>query len=162
TNAGVGFLRSMDGGRTWRLLDSATNVDAAGNVLPINSGARNHQFLGASGFKVIVDPNPDPSGNVIVYAAMSTGVYRSSDTGGHGTHLRNGTATDVALAAGSAGATGNLQILYAAVQGVGVFFTSNAPATASLVLRSGNSGNAIRRDIDVIPDVALNINNDNV
>jgi len=33
---GVGFLRSMDGGRSWRLLDSTVNVDASGNVLAIN------------------------------------------------------------------------------------------------------------------------------
>ncbi len=36
-SGGVGFLRSLDGGQTWRLLDSTVNVDATGAVLPINS-----------------------------------------------------------------------------------------------------------------------------
>src|SRR5207253_197979 len=39
---GVGFLRSMDGGVSWTLLDSTINVDASGNPLPINSPLRDH------------------------------------------------------------------------------------------------------------------------
>src|SRR5262249_21731196 len=41
---GVGFLRSMDGGATWTLLDSTNNVDSAvigqGNTTPLNSPLR--------------------------------------------------------------------------------------------------------------------------
>ena len=36
---GVGFLRSMDGGATWNLLDSTNNVDASGNLLPYQLAA---------------------------------------------------------------------------------------------------------------------------
>src|SRR5207249_2989336 len=45
---GVGFLRSMDGGASWTLLDSTTNVDAQGNPLPINSNLRDHIFVGSN------------------------------------------------------------------------------------------------------------------
>ena len=127
---GVGFLRSLDGGRTWRLLDSSTNADAAGNILPINDPGRDHIFLNTTAFKVIVDPHPSPSGEVIVYAALSGtngGIWRSTDTGRHWTLVKAGDATDVTLAAGSVGATGNLQILYAAIRGQGVFFTRQRP-----------------------------------
>src|SRR5262249_23230235 len=81
--AGIGFVGSMDGGKTWRVLDSTTNVDASGNVLGINDPGRNHAFVGETAFKVIVDPKASPSGQVIVYAALSTGVWRSTDSGGH-------------------------------------------------------------------------------
>ncbi|HKI38793.1 MAG TPA: proprotein convertase P-domain-containing protein, partial [Gemmataceae bacterium] len=159
---GVGFLRSMDGGRTWEVLDSSTNVDAAGNILPISSASRDHKFVGSTAFKVVVDPKPAPTGQVIVYAALSSGVWRSVDTGQHWTLMQAGDASDVVLAAGSAGSTGNLQILYAAVEGKGVYFTNNATATLAMTLQNGNSGNAIRRDVDVTPDQAIPITNDGV
>src|SRR5262249_31616091 len=58
TAAGVGILRSLDGGVTWAVLDSTVNVDASGNLLPINSPLRDHRFVGNSAFKVVVDPRP--------------------------------------------------------------------------------------------------------
>src|SRR5207248_466954 len=82
-----------DGGRTWRLLDSTTNADAAGNVLPINDPGRDHRFAGSTAFKVIVDPKPAPTGEVIVYAALggaNGGVWRSVDTGKHWTQVPAG------------------------------------------------------------------------
>ncbi len=85
---GVGFLLSMDGGATWTLLDSLTNVDANGNTLAFNSPMRNHVFQGMTTNKIVIDPNPTPSGGVIVYAAMSGtngGLYRSLDGGEHWT-----------------------------------------------------------------------------
>ena len=119
---GVGFLRSMDGGRTWRVLDSSTNADAAGNILPIGDAGRDHRFVGTTAFKVVVDPRALPNGEVIVYAALSGangGIWRSNDTGKHWTLVRGGVATDVVLSAGSASLNGNLQILYAAFRGAG-------------------------------------------
>src|SRR5262249_23508130 len=40
---GVGFLRSMDGGRSWSVLDSTVNTDSLGNVLPMQSPLRDHK-----------------------------------------------------------------------------------------------------------------------
>ncbi len=148
---GVGFLRSMDGGRTWVVLDSTTNVDASGNILPINSPLRNHTFVGTTAFKVLVDPVAQSNGEVIVYAALSGGaggIWRSIDTGKHWSRVQAGQATDVALAAGSVNATGNLQILYAAFRGDGVYFTPNAPTALSLLKRDGGQGVPTRRDVD--------------
>src|SRR5205085_6241704 len=68
---GVGFLRSMDGGQTWRVLDSTKNADASGNILPIGDAARDHKFVGATAFRVLVDPRAQANGEVIVYAALS-------------------------------------------------------------------------------------------
>ncbi|HWE36768.1 MAG TPA: Ig-like domain-containing protein [Isosphaeraceae bacterium] len=131
---GVGFVRSMDGGATWTLLDSTTNVDANGNPLPINSPQRDHIFDGSSSFKILVDPRPTPSGGVIVYAAMggpNGGVWRSVDTGNHWQLMLAGTATDLVLDQNSgtfdaiSNPTGNLRIIYAALQGQGVFISPN-------------------------------------
>src|SRR5262249_12676260 len=72
-STGVGVLRSMDGGATWELLDSRTNVDSTGAVLPANSPSRDHALFGTTAFKIVVDPHPSPTGGVIVYAALSGG-----------------------------------------------------------------------------------------
>ena len=53
---GVGFLRSTDGGKTWSVLDSTTNTDSSGNILPMNSSSRNHDFVGTDVEQVVVDP----------------------------------------------------------------------------------------------------------
>ena len=41
---GVGFLISQDGGATWNLYDSTVNVDANGNLLPIDFGGPQPRF----------------------------------------------------------------------------------------------------------------------
>jgi subtilisin-like proprotein convertase family protein len=155
---GVGFLRSMDGGRTWRVLDSTSNSDAAGNILPIADAGRDHVFVNTTAFRVLVDPKPAPTGEVIVYAAMSSGIWRSVDTGKHWTRIQTGNATDIALSAGSAGLGGNIQILYGAIRGSGVYYTTNAPTALSMSLRNGGGGVPLRRDTDVTPDVAIPVN----
>jgi subtilisin-like proprotein convertase family protein len=164
---GVGFLRSMDAGKTWRLLDSTTNAITAANklpgeiigtILPINDPRRDHKFLGATSFRVLVDPKAQPNGEVIVYAALSGangGIWRSVDTGKTWSLILAGSATDIALSAGSAGSTGNLQILYAAIQGSGVYFTTTAPTALSMSLLVGGQGVPTRRDINFTPDVAI-------
>ena len=156
--AGVGFLRSMDGGATWALLDSTTNVDAGGNPLPFNSPLRDHIFTkGTSTFKVVVDPILSPTGDVIVYAALSGangGLWRSIDTGKTWAKVSvdatQGTnATDVVLdpasGTGAGGSGGNLQILYAAFQGSGVYMSTNRGQMLSLV--SGGQGNSLILDL---------------
>src|SRR5581483_7780519 len=55
---GVGVLRSTNGGGSWNLLDSTTNVDGNGNLLPMNSPLRDHQFVGLTSFRIVVDPKP--------------------------------------------------------------------------------------------------------
>ena len=97
---GVGFLISDDGGATWNLDDSTANVDASGNLLPINSATRDREFVGDTSFKVAVDPKLTPSGQVIIYAALSGtngGIWRSEDTGKTWQLMLAGQATDVVL-----------------------------------------------------------------
>ncbi len=126
---GVGFLISKDGGATWSLFDSATNVDQAGNPLPYNSPQRDRTFVGSTSFKVVVDPTPTLQGGVIIYAAISGrngGLWRSLDTGDHWQLMRAGNATDVVLDPSSnTGGDGSLQIVIAAFQGDGVYLSPN-------------------------------------
>ncbi|QDU19299.1 FG-GAP-like repeat-containing protein [Urbifossiella limnaea] len=161
--AGVGLLRSTDGGRTWVLLDSTNNRSSdltlpPGSVGNFSDSNRNHLFAGASGFKLVVDPTLSPTGGVIVYMAVQgnaqqAGVWRSLDGGLTWTRIQQGQATDVALASGSgvvtgsvtAPAVGNLQRLYAAFGpgnpgdvAAGVYTTNSAPTAGSLTLMAGN------------------------
>lgn len=128
-SAGVGILRSTDGGQTWTLLDSTDNTK------PFAS--RDHKFDGNTAFKVAVDPTANPFGQVILYVAFSGrngGIWRSSDTGNTWTLARAGQATDVVLAAGSADAnSGNLRIVYGAFQGEGVFRNDDLGARWNLM-----------------------------
>ena len=164
SSQGVGFLRSFDGGATWTLLDSSTNVDAQGNTLPMNSPSRDHIFVGTSAFKVIVDPQPTPSGEEIVYAAVSGGtnggLWRSLDSGKHWTKMRAGNATDVVFDYKSGffdalnNPTGNLQYIYGAFQGDGVYFSPNRGQVWNELL--GNIGDPLIRD-DTNSPTAVNV-----
>ena len=124
-STGVGFLRSMDGGATWTLLDSTDNT--------VPFASRNHAFAsngGITSFKIAVDPKTTTSGGVIVYAAVSGnngGIWMSTDSGDHWSNVLPGQATDLVLDPGSATGVsgGNLQILYASLRGVGVFQSTN-------------------------------------
>ena len=171
---GVGLLRSEDGGTTWHVLDSTDNVDSSGNLLPISSPLRDHLFVGTTGFKVIVDPTPEADGDVIVYMALSGpngGIYRSLDSGNTWQLLQAGNATDVILGAGSADASGQLQVLYGAIEGAatfigggtgapsvgGVYFSSNAPTAASMSILAGGNGDGERiNTITASPTPILN------
>jgi subtilisin-like proprotein convertase family protein len=109
-NGGAGIIRSLDGGLTWTLLDSTTNVDSNGNILPFNSPLRDHIFVGQNTFKITIDPVPTPGGDAIIYAAIAGshgGLYKSTDSGKRWTHLgltpagQPATVTDVVLAPAS-------------------------------------------------------------
>ena len=133
---GVGFLISQDGGATWTLADSTNNVDASGNILPIASASRDRVFVGDSSYAVTVDPTPGPQG-VIIYAALSGptgGIWRSLNTGQSWQLMLSGQATSVVLApesgtvknpATNTFVQGNLQVVYAAIRGTGVFISPN-------------------------------------
>ena len=161
SSRGVGFIRSMDGGRTWTLLDSLANADANGNAIPLS--LRDHWFLNTTGYKIAVDPQPTPTGEVIVYAALSDvplsalnhgGIYRSMDTGKTWQLMRAGQATDVSLdmASGHMDAvsnpTGNLDILYAAFRGDGVYSSPNRGVVWNAML--GGLGDPLFRNVGVV------------
>ncbi len=145
---GVGFLKSFDGGTTWTLLDSLVNVDASGRPLP--ESQRDHNFVGDFTYKVVIDPTPLPNGKLIVYAAMGgpkAGLYRSLDGGDTWSLLsgnlqsggRAAAATDIILDLNSKSpTTGNIDIIYAAFSGLGVYTSTNRGL--GLVLMNGQLG----------------------
>jgi subtilisin-like proprotein convertase family protein len=171
---GVGFVRSMDGGATWTLLDSSTNIydltnDGGnhaldGQPLAYNSPLRDHVFIGDTTYKVVVDPKPGPGSpnNVIIYAALggpTGGLWRSLDSGNHWFLLsspasQGTTATDVLLAPDSASvSSGNLQRVYAAFQGFGVYMS--LAQGQNMALMPGGIGNALIRDGDNSPATSI-------
>ncbi len=161
-SAGVGFLRSMDGGATWTLLDSTDNT------LPYAS--RDHEFVGTTSFDIMVDPNPTPSGNVVVYAALGGahgGLWRSTDSGATWGVINPTTGlrvpnlaiqdsggntlpvTSMAFESNSGtpsvnNPSGNLQVLYAAVEGSGVYISPNQGQVWSLM--AGGVGDPLIHD----------------
>jgi large repetitive protein len=154
---GVGVLRSMDGGASWTLLDSTNNN------LPY--AQRDHAFVGSTAFKILVDPNPTASGQTIVYMALSGnngGIWRSLDSGqtwgvlnGNGQRVANfsGQATDIVLDPGSGtpspnNPTGNLQIVYAALRGQGVYLSPNQGQSWNLM--TGGVGDPLIQDLNPI------------
>jgi subtilisin-like proprotein convertase family protein len=172
--AGVGILRSMDGGNTWTLLDSTNNVNSPavgqGILTPINDAGRDHAFVGLTSYKIVVDPTHAPTSpdDVIVYAAMgggaNGGLWRSLDAGRHWQRMSatsgqpaTGTeATDVVLAPATVSvSTGNLQNVYAAFRGVGVFLSTNQGT--GLRLLAGGLGDPVIRDGDVSPAGTLGV-----
>ena len=154
---GVGFLISQDGGATWNLFDSLNNVDSSGNLLPIESTARDRTFIGMTSYKVVTDPLLTPTGQVIIYAAMSGtngGIYRSENTGKTWQLMLSGQATDVVLDPNSGivldptsgtNVQGNLQIVYAGIRGVGVEMSPNQGQGWSLM--AGGIGNPLILDL---------------
>lgn len=159
TQRGIGFLRSMDGGKSWTLLDSQNNTG------PFAS--RDHFFASVAGqagitsFKIVVDPKLSPSGNVIVYAALADidangqrvtsgpkgGIWKSLDSGNTWTLMRGGQATDITLDYKSVNKdSGNLDFLYAAFRGDGVYFSPNGAQNFDLM--TGTVGDPLIQDAD--------------
>ena len=178
---GVGLLRSLDAGKTWRVLDSTSNVDPADPtqaILPINSPLRDHRFAGATGYRIVADPTPSTTGVVLYMAVSGTvnanpsltqgGVWRSLDGGLTWTVLKAGNATDISLISGVVDSNGNRRLLYGAFRGDGVYLSTQAPAGATMTLvpdPSTNPGlNTVIRDVtnQFRGDVATTVGNANV
>jgi subtilisin-like proprotein convertase family protein len=164
---GAGILRSLDGGKTWIQLDSTVNFDTNGNLLPSNSSLRDHAFEGTTSFKIVVDPNFTPTGDVVVYAALSNGsttnggLWRSLDTGKTWTLLKSGNATDVILDQNSATASSNnLQGLFAAFAGDGVYYSANRGQAINKML--GGAGDGLLQDPFFVPPQAIPVTNTGV
>ncbi len=97
---GVGFLISTNGGTTWNLDDSTDNVSSVNdtaseigdtsNILPIDSAARNREFVGTTAYQVTVDPELSPTGQLIIYAALSGAERRNLGEPEHGPDLDAG------------------------------------------------------------------------
>jgi subtilisin-like proprotein convertase family protein len=157
---GVGFLISQDGGVTWNLYDSTVNVSGAytqtsgsGDLLPINSTARDRLFVGTTAYQLAVDPQLSPTGQVIIYAALSGtngGIWRSENTGQTWTQVLAGNATAIVLNQDSGisldpvtgtDVQGNLQIAYAGIEGQGVYMSTNQGQ--SWTLMNGGVGNPL-------------------
>ena len=144
---------SQDGGATWNLYDSSINADANGNLLPITSAARNRDFVGSIVNKVVVDPELSPTGQVIIYAALSGtngGIWRSENTGLTWQLMLAGNASDVILDPNSGivldpdtdtEVNGNLQVVYAGMVGQGVFMSPNQGSFWSMM--TGGVGNPL-------------------
>jgi subtilisin-like proprotein convertase family protein len=167
TMQGVGFLRSEDGGRTWTLLDSTNNN------LPYafqdHLFAQTNPSLGTvagvtTAYKVVVDPHPTPSGNVIIYAALgglNGGLWRSEDTGQTWQLLSDPTvegtiATDVVLDLSSAtvnalsNPTGNVNTIYVAFQSSGTQVYSSPNRGQTLNPMTGSNFDAFIQMFDVL------------
>ena len=143
-SSGKGFLRSLDGGATWQYLDSTNNTPGA---------THDHLFAndGTTAFKIIVDPKLNVNGDVIVYAALSgsgptSGIWRSLDSGLTWQRMRAGNATDVTLdpLSGTGSPGGNLQIVYGAFGGDGVYMSTNQGSSWNLML--GTTGDPLIQD----------------
>src|SRR5262249_4391271 len=98
-----------------------------------------------------------PNGEVIIFAAVggpNGGIWRSLDTGKHWQLMRAGQATDVVLSpnSGTAGSN-NLQVVYGAFLGEGVFLSPNQGQTWNLM--TGLVGNPLFRDNDVALEPAI-------
>jgi subtilisin-like proprotein convertase family protein len=157
----VGFIRSMDGGATWTLLDSTANVDANGNELPITSPSRDHIFVGANIFKIVLDPRLTPEGTVAMYAAVSGangGIWRSLDSGNHWARMRSGQATDVVVDQTNYPDAvtlepGNFNYVYGAFEGDGIYFSPNQGQVWTQML--GGIGNPNVLDGDGVTTVPI-------
>src|SRR5207248_966133 len=140
----------------------STDQDTTGNALPIDDPGRDRIFFGAEGFKIVADPRPTPQGNILLYMAVgganlnSRGLWRSRNGGDTWTRIVDqGPVSDVILAPATAGSNGNgnLERLYTAVTGLGVFTTSQAPDVPlnGLTLMAGGQGNQLIRDVSFPP-----------
>ena len=179
---GVGFLISTNGGVTWNLDDSTDNVSSVNNttseigdtsnILPIDSTARNREFVGTTAYQVTVDPELTPTGQVIIYAALSGpngGIWESQNTGQTWTQVLAGNASAVILDQnsgllldpsagnppsnggnpGSPTYGGNYQIVFAGIMGQGVYMSTNQGQ--SWTLMAGGIGNPLIVDLTSTP-----------
>jgi subtilisin-like proprotein convertase family protein len=144
-SAGVGMLLSTNGGATWTILDSLDNTVTT-------EAKRDQTFVGQRVIKVLVDPTPSPTNQVIMYAAVDgakPGIYRSVDTGLHWTLFSNGIPagaqpTDLVMQTTAKDPnSGAVRLFYAAFSSTGVYMSSNGGAWQ---LMAGGGGTLELRD----------------
>ena len=170
---GVGFLISTDGGATWNLADSTDNVDANGNFLPINSASRNREFVGDTSYAVVVDPTALARRRGDHLCRLERPQQAVSGEAKilvrHGQLMLSGQATDVVLdpesgemlnPATNTYVQGNLQVVYAAIRGVGVFMSPNQGQVWNQML--GDIGNPLIFNFDTKAGLPANVNPTNV
>ena len=109
--------------------------------------------MGTTVNKVVVDPKLSPTGQVIIYAAVTGtngGIWRSEDTGKTWQLMLPGQATSVVLDQDSGiplnpdadpVSTGNLQVVFAGMEGQGVFMSPNQGQVWNLM--TGTVGNPL-------------------
>ena len=156
TSRSVGVLKSTDGGASWTVLND-------GGAFSSQPGQ-----AGVTSYKIVVDPNysdvvylalSDIDGNGNAVANGPRGGLWKSTTGGLGwTQTLAGEATDVSLDLNSANPPavfqngvqitppGTLQFVYAAIRGVGVYFSPNNAQNFDLML--GQTGDPLIQDVD--------------
>jgi large repetitive protein len=154
---GIGFLISTNGGQTWSVSNTITGTTGGGGVGAAVTFASNG---GTVVQQVVVDPHLTPNGNIIIYAAVqgmpdpanlnipnsNGGLYRSVDSGKTWQRLSAATlgdATSVVLDYNSAtinavsNPTGNVNIIYAAFPGSGVYISPNRGQVLNLMVGGG-------------------------
>ena len=154
---GVGFLISQNGGMTWNLYDSSNNVDSNGNLLPINSPLRDRKFVNSTSYQGCGRSQAEyrRTGNYLRCSEWYE--WRNLAKRGYGQDLavndgrpgdRCGSRPECAVPLGTDTNTtvsGNLQVVYAAIRGQGVFLSPNQGVAWNLM--AGTAGNPLIDDL---------------
>ncbi len=154
---GIGFLISTNGGATWSVSNTITSTTGGSGLgAPVTFASNGGSVVQ----QVVVDPHLTPDGNIIIYAAVKSamdpnnfdnfntlgGLYRSVDSGKTWQLMSDpslGSATSVVLDYNSAtvsavsNPTGNVNIIYAAFPGSGVYISPNRGQVLNLMAGGG-------------------------
>ncbi|HZD05245.1 MAG TPA: hypothetical protein VE173_10015, partial [Longimicrobiales bacterium] len=128
---GCGVLRSIDGGLSWTRLGTS-----------VFSGPRGGPRIS----RILVDPaTAGTTASTVLWAATSFGLYRSGDSGGSWTEVRDGYATDLVLD------PDDPSVLYAAFFRDGVYRSSDGGLTWVLEILQGAPPEVGRINLAIAP-----------